>query len=555
MLKLEWEVKKGLKEHKESAAMKSRLYLLTMTENGIVNYKDEMKYKKGLKIMLLKEYADKVRACWLGKNIGGSLGAPTECKRGVWDLDYYLADLSKGALPNDDLDLQLVWLNAVERYGKAVKSEILGEYWLSYIVANWSEYGAGKNNMAMGLLPPISGWYHNHNKDSCGCFIRSEIWACLMPGHPELAVKYAFEDAICDHADEGVYAEIFCAAVESAAFCEADRDTLIDIGLSYIPPDCAISRAVHIAMDCHKKGLDWKAARKVVLTEVPGSFGMYAGYQDREDEGLPVGPLGFDAPSNIGLTMLGWLYGEGDFGRSICIAAGCGEDGDCTAATLGSILGILSGTAGLPEKWTAPIGDEIKTISIDLTNVEISVPKTISELTDRVVRQMPVFMGKYCDILSEGGIVLRMSDSLRDGKEQVGVFAYQTFSDRIKRQPLSVTKENVLYEVTMTYGEGILIRDGQEMKFTLQFKNKLRKQQWSTARLYAPEDWQVSPGREWCICLDQRHGGCALTQCAFTLTPGVLEKGRYDLVLEFSSNGRLSRMYFPITLLVDAQVS
>ena len=60
MLKLEWEVKKGLKEHKESAAMKSRLYLLTMTENGIVNYKDEMKYKKGLKIMLLKEYADQL---------------------------------------------------------------------------------------------------------------------------------------------------------------------------------------------------------------------------------------------------------------------------------------------------------------------------------------------------------------------------------------------------------------------------------------------------------------------------------------------------------------
>ena len=65
-----------------------------------------------------KEYRDKVRACWLGKNIGGTLGAPFEGFRGVYDVSYYTHDLSSGVLPNDDLDLQLVWLNAAERYAK-----------------------------------------------------------------------------------------------------------------------------------------------------------------------------------------------------------------------------------------------------------------------------------------------------------------------------------------------------------------------------------------------------------------------------------------------------
>ena len=150
-----------------------------------------------------KTYRDKVQACWLGKNVGGTLGAPFECIRGVYDLEYYTHDLSQGVLPNDDLDLQLVWLNAAEQYGKKVNAEVLGEHWLSYITADISEYGTGKNNMAFGICPPLSGWYHNHNKDSCGAFIRSEIWACLAPGHPEIAVKYAREDAIVDHADEG----------------------------------------------------------------------------------------------------------------------------------------------------------------------------------------------------------------------------------------------------------------------------------------------------------------------------------------------------------------
>ncbi len=46
-----------------------------------------------------------------------------------------------------------------------------------------------------------------------------------------------------DHADDGLYAEIFCAAVESAAFSESDCRKLIDIGLSYIPEECGIALA------------------------------------------------------------------------------------------------------------------------------------------------------------------------------------------------------------------------------------------------------------------------------------------------------------------------
>ena len=32
--------------------------------------------------LTFREYQDKVKACWLGKNIGGTLGTPFECIRG-----------------------------------------------------------------------------------------------------------------------------------------------------------------------------------------------------------------------------------------------------------------------------------------------------------------------------------------------------------------------------------------------------------------------------------------------------------------------------------------
>ena len=502
--------------------------------------------------MDLKQYRDKVRGCWLGKNIGGTLGAPLECKRGVFDVEYYLHDYTKGVLPNDDLDLQLVFLNAAENYGKNLNSEILGEYWLSYIIANWSEYGAGRNNMALGLLPPLSGSVHNHNKDSCGCFIRSEIWACLAPGHPEIAVKYAYEDAIVDHEGEGVYAEIFCAAVQSAAFAEADLDTLIKIGLSYIPENSDVAKAVNTAVECKKEGVDWKKARKKVLQAVPGAFGMNQGYEDREPEpDVPVGPLGYDAPSNIGLMMVGWVYGEGDFSKSICIAAGCGEDADCTAGTLGAILGIIGGAESLPSKWLEPIGDEIKTLTVDMTDWTIRIPEKVSDLTNRVLRLMPVFMGGYCDIMCEEGIniIMNSGKALFSQSYAKGVLKKQSFLDEMCFT--GVKRENTLFGVVVDYVNGINIKEGEEKKIVLHFENHLNKQQWLEIKWYVPLEWQVLQGKKSMFCLDQRHGGTSLGEKEFIIIPSEIKECKYDLILEIKSNGRLSTMLIPVTFTVE----
>lgn len=106
-------------------------------------------------VLKLNEFRDKLAGCWAGKNVGGVLGAPFECKRMVPDVDFYIQDLSMGPPANDDLDLQIVWLAAVERYGRNVNASILGDYWLSYVIPNWVEYGTGKANLKAGIVPQI----------------------------------------------------------------------------------------------------------------------------------------------------------------------------------------------------------------------------------------------------------------------------------------------------------------------------------------------------------------------------------------------------------------
>ena len=286
-----------------------------------------------MSISFSKEWLkDRIHACWIGKNIGGTLCTPYEGKTEILDINGFASKAGE-PLPNDDLDLQLVWLKAVDEMGpEKVDSKLLGEYWLSWIPPHWNEYGIGKANLREGFLPPLSGELFNaHWKHSNGAWIRTEVWACLYPGNVEQAIKYAFEDACVDHGyGEGTYAAIFIAAMQSCAFVISDARKLLEIGLSKIPEDCRVARSVKIAMDAYDGGEDWKTARERLV-------------EDSADLGW------FQAPANIGFVIIGLLYGEGDFKKSLITAVNCGDDTDCTAATLGALLGIMKGIGGLPE--------------------------------------------------------------------------------------------------------------------------------------------------------------------------------------------------------------
>ena len=105
------------------------------------------------------EYRDKVLACWLGKNIGGTLGTPWEGQKQMHDLTFY-DPVPKEPLPNDDLDLQLVWLKMLEEQGASPPLPTFAEYWVRYLSAfPWNEYGFCRRNLARGLMPPISGCF------------------------------------------------------------------------------------------------------------------------------------------------------------------------------------------------------------------------------------------------------------------------------------------------------------------------------------------------------------------------------------------------------------
>jgi hypothetical protein len=316
------------------------------------------------------EYRDKVHACWLGKNIGGTLGAPVEGRKEIHQLAYFDA-VPDGAAPNDDLDFQLVWLKMVQERGPNVRLSDFADYWQKHLAPYpWNEYGFCQRNLARGLRPPVSGCFENYYVDEMGSPIRSEIWACLAPGDPQLAAAIAWKDAVLDHAGgEGVHGEMFWAALESAAFVISDPLALIHIGLQMIPIWSRISRAVREAVWCWENQAPLVDARERILR----CFGHYQPCH---------------APQNHAFTILGWLYGEG-YGGKLCAAVNCGYDTDCTGATLGSVLGIVGGTAAIPAEWREPVGDAV--VLHKFTRA-LDAPRTVADLTGQTVEAARSFL-------------------------------------------------------------------------------------------------------------------------------------------------------------------
>ncbi|MCL2528590.1 MAG: ADP-ribosylglycohydrolase family protein, partial [Defluviitaleaceae bacterium] len=255
-------------------------------------------------IINIQEYRDKLQGCWMGKNIGSTLGQPFQWKRKINDITTY----THHTAPPAALDIHLLWLRALEDNGVHTSTSILSEYFLSYLSTH-SE-GPAKAYMQAGLMPPLCSMSHDY-RDSTGAFSRSEIWACIAPGCPEIAATKAYTDASIDHgAGEGLYAAIFIAVVQSAAFIEDDPRELIDIGLSYIPQDCGIAQAVKTAQEAYEDNMTWLEARDKVLQNHRGHYAAWegAGISQRDwDYGLADGPYGYDAPANIAMIIIGWL--------------------------------------------------------------------------------------------------------------------------------------------------------------------------------------------------------------------------------------------------------
>ena len=282
--------------------------------------------------MTYTEYLDKVYGCFLGKTVAGTMGAPYEGIKMPLELQFK-PEMINTMLPNDDLDLQVLWLDVVKQYGEDFTSYDLQKVFCENCDYSPGEYAIMRKNYEKGIYPPESGRFCNDFYiQGMGCPIRSEIWACLYPAQPAKAAETSAKDGCLDHEGESVYAEKFFAALESAAFYESDLERLIEIALAEIPAKCKIRTLIMDTLAWCEKYDDVKTVLKYILHKYghPDCTNLF---------------------QNIGITLTALLKGNMDLIKTSMDALNCGFDTDCTCATAGAVIGVIRGAKSLIEEY------------------------------------------------------------------------------------------------------------------------------------------------------------------------------------------------------------
>lgn len=337
-----------------------------------------------------EELRRKILGGWLGRCAGCLLGKPSEGlskdqieywlkAAGAYPLDDYfppIPDLpvdapewlrsrlsQRGVLRgqikrmarDDDIDYTIINLHILETWGFEFTAQNVGEAWLTtlpYLKVYTAERAAYRN-LVNGLVPPETATYMNPYREWIGAQIRGDMWGYVAPGMPEYGAELAFRDARLSHVKNGIYGEMFVSAMISAAFATDEIEEIIKVGLSEIPAGSRLSEAIRDVMEWRREYSDWRDAWE----RINEKYGHYH----------PVHTI-----NNAALVVLGLLYGEGDFGRSIAISVMGGWDTDCNGATVGSVLGVVLGADNLPERWIAPLNDRVNSFVAGYDNSRIS---------------------------------------------------------------------------------------------------------------------------------------------------------------------------------------
>ena len=148
---------------------------------------------------------------------------------------------------------------------------------------------------------------------------------------------------------------MFAAAMIACAAVTDCMEDIIRGGLAQIPASSRLYEAVEKILEYKKSGVS--------------ADGCFHRIHDEYNE--------FDSYDwchtipNAMIVAAALLYGDGDFGKSICLAVQTGFDTDCNGATVGSVLGMRNGISKIGKEWTAPLKGKINTSIFNTGTVNI----------------------------------------------------------------------------------------------------------------------------------------------------------------------------------------
>ncbi|MBP9998155.1 MAG: ADP-ribosylglycohydrolase family protein, partial [Bacteroidales bacterium] len=319
---------------------------------------------------------DKIKGGWAAQTIGVTYGGPTEFRYRSkmipddveikWPEHYVKTTMTHNKHLYDDIYMDLTFVDVFEKEGLDAPIEKFAYAFANAGYSLWHANQQARYNILHGIMPPYSGhWLNNPHADDIDFQIEADYAGLMSPGMTAAACHFCDEIGHIMNYGDGWYGGVYVAAMYSLAFIYNDIDKIVEDALKVIPEQSRFYQCMADVIAWHKQyPTDWKKTWQLI-EEKHG-----------EDIGCPEGvgqPYNIDAVINSAYILVGLLYGEGDFEKTMEISTRCGQDSDCNPASAAGILGTMNGYSWIPAKYL----DSLKEAEdIDFAYTDISLNKT-----------------------------------------------------------------------------------------------------------------------------------------------------------------------------------
>ncbi len=340
---------------------------------------------------------DRMLGSWLGRIAGCNLGKPIEDgdlwppnqirayleQAGSYPLRDYIPALDpmpasyqlrecwpsttrnniNGSDRDDDIDYSILGLHLVEQHGATLTPPDVAEAWLLMLpyARTYTAERATYLNLLRGIPAGQTADHRNPYREWIGALIRGDIFGWTSPGRPVWAADRAYGDASLSHRGNGIYGEMWAAALVSAAMIVDTPLEVVDAATTVVPTRSRLAEAVNFVREIFRAGGTMDAALEAIWSR----YGRYSWVH---------------TVNNAALITAGLLWSDGDYTTAVGNTVQSGWDTDSNGATVGSVMGALVGARQLPRHLIEPLHDRTRSSVFGYDR------STISSLADRTMR-------------------------------------------------------------------------------------------------------------------------------------------------------------------------
>lgn len=403
--------------------------------------------------MTKDDLKDKIMGGWAGQTIGVTYGGPTEFKyRSTiipdsinipWPESGYCKwwfDNMPGLY--DDIYMDLTFVEIFEKYGIYAPVDSFAIAFANAEYPLWHANQAARYNILNGIMPPESGhWLNNPHADDIDFQIEADFAGLMAPGMPNAASDISDEIGHIMNYGDGWYGGVYVAAMYSLAFVSNDIDFIVTEALKTIPVQSDYYKCMTDVIGWCKANDDWKITWQLLEDKWGDDLTCPQGIRD---------PFNIEAKMNSAYIVIGLLYGNGDFAKTLDISTRCGQDSDCNPASAGGILGTMLGYSNIPDYW---LNDLKEVEDLNFRYTDISLNKTYKMGYGQALKVIE----KYGGVVKENSVTIPVQtpEPVRYEKSFEGVYYTETI---IQNKSLKEGAFSSEFE-----GSGIVITGGLRM--------------------------------------------------------------------------------------------